>query len=43
MRSADARDLSWTKLGDHIGIAPSTIRRCEHALDMEADGCLATC
>lgn len=33
--------LSWAGLGRQVGVAPSTIRRFEHAVDAEADGVLA--
>jgi hypothetical protein len=33
--------LSWAALGRQVGVAPSTIRRFEHAVDAEADGVLA--
>lgn len=35
------RALSWAALGRQVGVAPSTIRRFEHAVDAEADGVLA--
>ena len=35
------RGLSWATLGRQVGVAPSTIRRFQHADDAEADGVLA--
>lgn len=40
-RERTRRELSWTALARHVGVAASTIRRFETADDAEADGVLA--